>query len=65
MGALADSDVARYEIAGDTDDVDGADISAGTANRGSHLTERAGAAGEFNAQGQTVAGAGRGLHICR
>jgi hypothetical protein len=54
--------VADYEIVGDTNDVNRANVPAGTANGGGQLSECAGTTGKLDAQSQTVAGAGRTWH---
>jgi len=62
-GCCVDGNVADCVMVADSDDINRPDVSTDTAYGGRQLAERAGAARKFHAQGQTVARAGRTLHL--
>ncbi len=62
-GRSVDRYVADYEMVGDTNDVNRPNVSPSAANRSGQLAECAGPTRKLNAQSQTVAGAGRTLHL--
>lgn len=64
-GDSGDRDVARDVVIADTYNINCSDVATGAANRCGQLTKCSSSARQLNAQGQTVAGAGRVLHLAK